>query len=392
MKKLFALLLTVVMMASMMVPAMAYTVIQPGDDTTHTSPLEHTLKLTSNDTSLSYNITYKFDIGNVEVIDATTNGVINAGDAVTGTPFIVDSAITDAPQNQVTYGPGDTFSADNKTATKNLIVNWNDVNISEPGIYRWKVTQTVTHDAPETPSNYTKEFYLYVYVEDNAGKLNDTVIVSQTEAIDTDTKNDALYEEYPAKTVDLSVTKTVDGNQASKDQYFAFDFVLTLPGTTAEDLTYKFAGNFDTSVKQTAYNNATTNPTEITIKAGTKSTGTFTIWLKDGQTVKIPGLVGGASYTVNERNNDGYTVTASVTDGHDDGFTFTTGTDAETGKPTYVSADDKLTASTVVTYKNVKNTTVPTGISLQSGVAFFGLVLAMGMMMLMFVGKRKEQN
>ena len=51
-----------------------------------------------------------------------------------------------------------------------------------------------------------------------------------------------------------------------------------------------------------------------------------------------------------------------------------------------------MTGNAELTYINTKTLTTPTGISLQSGVAFFGLVLAMGMMMLMFVGKRKEQN
>lgn len=107
----------------------------------------------------------------------------------------------------------------------------------------------------------------------------------------------------------------------------------------------------------------------------------FVVWLKDGQSVKINDIVYNTAYEITEGGNDGYNVTAKV-EGKD-----ITGSYAD--KKT---TDDGLIDDATVTYTNHKDTTTPTGISLQSGVAFFGLVLAMGMMMLMFVGKRKEQN
>lgn len=384
MKKLFALLLTVVMMASMMVPAMA----DYNGKTEHTpnnSKINHSLQLTESEaTSLLYNITYKFTVNNPEVVDATTNGVTNdANLAITGKPVIYDAAVTPRVNNSVTYGPSDTFDS-NKTTTKELTVDWSGVKVNEPGIYRWKIDQEFDHDAPLDPTNASNGFYLYLYVTDNAGELGSTVILSKSETIDPDTKNSTLEETYPAKTINLTIKKLVDGNQASKDQYFPFDIVLTAPGTTATTFTYTIqdttADSYDEEVPATAYHPATTNPTSITVSGGT--TGTFRLWLKHNQSVTINDIVFGSTYTITESGNDGYTVTAAVTDqdttGKLEGMT--------------TSDTDGLSGNAIVTYTNTKSTTVPTGISLQSGVAFFGFALAMGMMVLLFVGKRKEQN
>ena len=131
---------------------------------------------------------------------------------------------------------------------------------------------------------------------------------------------------------------------------------------------------------QTAYNNAVAEqPKEVTI---TNGVGSFTIWLKHGQSVTINDMIYGTSYSIVEDGNSGYDVSAEVTDGHREGFNF----------EGYTATDESLEENATVTFTNEKENEVPTGISLQTGVAFFGFVLAMGMMMLMFVGKRKEQN
>ena len=366
MKKLFALLLTVCMMASMMVPAMA----DYNGKTEHTpsnSKINHSLQLTQSEaTSLLYNITYNFTVKDVEVVGAEDNGVTNdANLAVTGKPVIYNAAVTPRVDNSVTYGPSDTFDS-NKTTTKELTVDWSGVKVNEPGIYRWKIEQEFDHDAPLDPSNASAEFYLFLYVTDNAGELNSTAILSKSTTIDPQTKNSTLGETYPAKTIDLTIKKLVDGNQASKDQYFPFDIKLTAPGTTATTFTYTIQAaeleSYDETVPATAYHPATTNPTTIKVEGGT--TGTFRLWLKHNQSVVINDIVYGSTYTI---------------------------TDTASGKGMTVT-DSSMEANALVTYTNTKSTQVPTGISLQSGVAFFGLVLAMGMMMLLFVGKRKEQN
>ena len=375
MKKLFALLLTVVMMASMMAPAMAedatvggYEAITPAD-----FEFSHSLRLT-NDTQLDYDITYSFkSTETAEILSKTNDGVINDGDAVTGYPTIAD----------VKYSQEDEFSADNLTVKKILTVDMSGVKITQPGIYRWTITQSVEELAPDDPSN-TGTFYVFAYVIDNNGKLQATVLMSKAEEVTNDNKTDRIKETYPAETVDLTITKLVEGNQGSKEQYFKFVVDLTAPNSEAVTNTpfsYVLSepnDSYDVDVPKTAYNNATQNPTEVVV---TKGVAQVEIWLKHGQSVTIKDMIYGTKYSITESNNTGYTVSATAT-GHTDGFSYADNT----------ATDDDLIESATVTYKNTKSTEVPTGISLQSGVAFFGLVLAMGMMVLLFVGKRKEQN
>lgn len=377
MKKLFALLLTVVMMASMMVPAMAAyeAAVLP------TVTIDHSLTLTQ-DTQLDYDITYSFEVKEGDgpfVVNSETNGVSNPGNAVTGVPTI-------AP---ITYNQNtDKFAADKLTGTRELTVDWKNVKIYQPGIYRWRVTQTVTEKAPDDATGNNKVFYLYAYVTDNNGALSAQVWMSLSDTY-TSAKTDELPEKYPATTVDLKIVKMVAGNQGSKEQYFPFTVTLTAPNAgdvTNTPFTYALTSpnsTYDLSVPATAYNNAVPEqPKEVTI---TEGVGSFVIWLKHGQSVTINDMIYGTSYSIVEGGNAGYTtVEAKVTDGHSTDFSYTAST--------YTAADASLEENATVTFTNTKTTEVPTGISLQSGVAFFGFALAMGMMVLLFVGKRKEQN
>lgn len=109
---------------------------------------------------------------------------------------------------------------------------------------------------------------------------------------DTSTTKGELTDTYPAKKVDLSVSKTVSGYQGSKDQYFKFTINLTTP-TTSTTRTCRISGA-DTTVPQTAYNSSTTNPGSVTLP----TTGSIDVWLKHGQTVKIEGLPYGTAYSI----------------------------------------------------------------------------------------------
>lgn len=376
MKKLFALLLTVVMMASMMVPAMAaYSAVTPGDDE-HKSTITHTLTLTKEtDTRLDYDITYTFDVEK----DATILNKANDGIGADGTT----APVTGAPEiDQIVYGIDSVFDT-NKTATQYLDVDWSNVKINQPGAYRWKVTQYVTEEAPEEASGNEKVFYLFVYVWDDGGVLKSSILMYEDPTIpENATKTNTIPETYPAKVVDLTISKTVTGNQGSQDQYFQFHVTLETPSfnKVTRTLNYTIDGEkYTINVPATAYHPATTNHQSITVN---KEVFEFDIWLKSGETVTIHDMIYNTKYTVEEMKNSGYTVTARV-EGSD-----TTGQWDQKNTVT----DTGLTGDATLKYTNHKQTDVPTGISLEAGVAFFGIVLAMGMMMLMFVGKRKEQN
>ena len=370
MKKLFALLLAVAMMATMMTSAMAaYTAITPA-----TTTIQHSLQLTEETaTGLLYDIVYSYAVGAPEILDAAANGIISGSEtgAVKGSPSIAS----------ITYGPTDAF-ATNKTETKDLVIDWSGVEITQPGAYRWEVTQSVATAAPasdKAPSNAAETFYLFVYVIDNNGTLQSSVVVSKSDTATNDNKTTTLPETYPAKTVDLEISKTVAGNQGSKEQYFPFTVTLVAPNADKmAKTTYELSGNYDVTVPATAYNAGTTNLTEVTVENGNAE---FTIWLKHGQSVTINDMVYGTDYTIVEGGNAGYTVSAAVT-----------GADNSGKFEGYTTKDESLTDNAIVSYTNTKSAEVPTGIVLQSGASFAGIILAMGLMIMMLIGKRKEQN
>lgn len=362
MKKLFALLMALVLTAAMMTSAMAYTAVKP---TNGQPAITHTLTLTGDDMdSLAYDIEYSFAVGAAEVVQP--EGVTDASKAVTGVPTIAN----------IKYGPDDTFAADNKSCTKELEIDWSGVSIMEPGVYRWPVTKSFTDtDAADDPSNEKPSTYLFAHVIDNNGQLSvDTVGLTTVKELNSKEGKGNFEDTYPINTLDLSVSKTVTGNQGSREQYFKFTINLNAPA--AIDAIYPITG-IDELVPATAYHTAKTNPANVTLEGGK---ATVELWLKHNQTAKIVGLLYGTSYTIVESENAGYTVTSAIT-----------GDTADTTAEGPTAGDTSLTVDSIVAFTNNKEATVPTGIVLESGAPIYGLLLAMGLAVVMFIGKRKEE-
>lgn len=362
MKKLTALLLACMMLLGMTsaMAASVYTNVTPADTSL---AVTHALTLTREDaTGLDFDINYSFAVDGVEVVQPT--GLTNASLAVEGAPTIAD----------VTYGPSDTFT--NRKCTKTLEIDWSDVEIKQPGVYRWKVTKTWTDsDTLDDPTNNSATTYLYVYAYDNAGTLTIGAVGMTADAA-LATKDKDLEDSYPAQSLDLSISKTVTGTQGSKDQYFKVTVTLTSPAGTAADKTYQISG-VDVAVPETAYHGATTNVTQITVPKN--SSASVELWLKHGQTAIISDLLSGTAYTIVESENDGYEVTSTVI-----GDTTEATADGET------VSDTSMQISSTVTYTNKKDATVPTGVTLQTAAPVAGMMLALAMLALLFVGKRKE--
>ena len=363
MKKLFALLLALVLMVAMMTSALAYTAVKPTNDQ---PAITHTLTLTSDDmTSLAYDIEYRFVVGDAEIVQPS--GVSTQSLAVTGKPSI-------AP---IEYTSTDRFSADNKSCTKPLEINWSGVSIMEPGAYRWPVTKSVEcKDTNGEPSNSKNETYLFAFVTDNNGQLQvESVFLTTDSELNDKASKGNFADNYPIKTLDLSISKKVTGNLGSKEQYFKFSVTLKAP--TQVNTTYLITG-IDESVPITAYHDAKTNPTSVTL---VNSEASVELWLKHGQTAKIAGLLYGTSYTIVESENKGYIVSSVIT-----------GDTTEATANGATASDTSLQNDTTVAFTNNKEATVPTGIVLESGAPIYGLLLAVGLVVVLFISKRKEKK
>lgn len=373
MKKMFALMLAAMMLLAMMPAAMAatsaYTPVTPGENNQPDLKLDHILTLKDGLSELFYEITYTFTTGSA----GTTNTAIkNLNNAVSGEPKIAD-IVYSSEDNKT---PAHNIAS--KSYTKPLNVNWEGVSIKEPGVYYWQITKKVTDtDNIADATNVSNSFYLYVVATDNGGTLNiNSVFLSAVDPNSLAGQNSKgdITEEYPAQAVNLTLSKTVAGSQGSKNQYFKFEIMLSNPANAAQ-ITYDLSGNYDESVSATAYNDQQVNPKTVT--PGTK----LTIWLKDGQNVTINNMLSGTSYTITESNNDGYEVTSKVREGNE----------TEIDGTGNVVSDTSLTASTTVAYTNTKDPEIPTGIELETAAPIVGMILAMAMLALLFVGKRKEE-
>ncbi|MBQ9328165.1 MAG: hypothetical protein IJ225_06480 [Solobacterium sp.] len=246
-----------------------------------------------------------------------------------------------------------------------VTVNFSGVSFTEPGIYRYKITETSVTPTQGITLDTTAK-YLDVYVKDTEAAtptlqvagyvLHDSASTQATSGTNPSGKAIGFTNLYT--TYDLTLSKTVTGNAGSRDEYF--DFTVTISGAQA-GTKYTVSGNFDTSVPANAQigTAAHTNPTEITV--GTGGTITQHFYLQNGQNIKIQGLAKDTKYSINEDNtvltNEGYSTTATVTGTG----SFIASNRTATSKPAS-GTDTGVQADTTVAYTNSKTQVVPTGI------------------------------
>ena len=320
------------------------------------------------------NVTFNFSIVGEGKADSNTYSGADAS-KVTGSPVIGKAVFTNestkfsSVQNlestgiQAVTGKKDpvTLEAGQSYARANVSVDFSGVTFKEPGIYRYKITEsadntgTITNDAKTTR-------YMDVYVEDNgSGELSVKGYVLHGTAMDPaqdganindDAKSEGFVNTMNGK--GLSITKQVSGNQASHDEYFKFTLNIAhaLPNTTySVDLSKADATTKVTGVNAEAHENAANITTDGDGNASVE------YWLQAGQSVSVNSLSIGSTYTVSEdkavMTREGYTT--EITNADDtDGVTnaeFTTNGSVD-------KADTKIDIS----FTNKKSGTIPTGV------------------------------
>ena len=270
------------------------------------------------------------------------------------------------------------LDAGEKYAVKTATIDFSSVSFDEPGIYRYIVSETAsdTNSDMGIVQDSDTDRVLDVYVTDNgSGTLTVSKYVMHTDAnnvvLATDygsgdvatadaplaDKTDGFTNEYTSK--DLEISKTVSGNQASRDKYFAL--TVTCASLNDED-TFVVSladdndantndGNADATSGTTratiSENRSKTNPTSVTgaqLKAG------VTFYLQHNQKVVVRGLPVNATYYLMENAEDyKSSQTAGATNG-------TSGTPAVIGT---VAGNDKLAHAG---FTNTRDGLVPTGI------------------------------
>ena len=210
-------------------------------------------------------------------------------------------------------------------------------------------------------------------------------------------KNNVFVNEY--ETANLTLKKTVAGNQGSRDQYFEFIVTLyrdNISGNLKVSLGDSDFDEIPTVNGATAYaaedmigaNSILSNGVTFTDENNDGTyTAKFTVYLQDGQYITLADLPTGTRYSITETdaNQNGYTTTATVTR--------STGTEeydyADAGDADEDGTDDSIitmnTGDHEVVFTNTKNGVIPTGVAIGFGGAVVLLALAAGY----FVLRRK---
>ena len=352
-KSLSAMLITVVMAASVAMPVSAagsYTPIA-AKNATFNKYLLVDGDATAPATTFSYTIS-STDVTEILPGTSTTLPVYKG----TGTPTIADVsfATTDTAETS-------TLVTGYNTYKKTITIDMSSVSFTEPGVYRYYIKEVkpqtpvggMYYDVDAVTPDLTQDGDLYrtldIYVEDDSATAANTLkltgyimydgmitdappsgtptstssAITDTKAIEVNTANGAEVananktDNYVNYYTSQSLTfgKVVTGNQGSRDKYFKMTLSLKSPvdATVTVDVS-----NADASVPAVAnLNKATdtsyagaTNATSIALTANTAVETAF--YLQHGQYIIVNGIPVGTDYELTE-TPEGYTSTEGIT-------------------------------------------------------------------------------
>ena len=341
-------------------------------------------------------ITFNYTIapGSAVAADSTNNTpAIIAG---VGTPTIGSATFASGETTYTSVQGNDQVTLTNgkKYAKKTVTVDFTNVSFTQPGIYRYVITEStnndnkaVSYDTQTTGTARTR--YLDVYVIDNNGALAvSEYVMHETTAVvennNTETTEDDVAADKSSGFVneitshELTFGKEVTGNQGSKDKYFKF--TLTISGAQANTTYEVDLSAAEASPTQTAATVYDTMSNPATVTTGSHGVVTEYFYLKDGQYITVKGLPEGYMYELSEVVED-YTATNGIsqdtngTTAYQDPVVNTTG----------VNADIKTG------FTNDRSGVIPTGVLLTIAPFAVGILL-FGALIIFFIAKRRRNN
>lgn len=341
--------------------------------------------------------TYTVTAGNAKAydVDGKKFQVLAGVDADKITMAGVGAA--DAAANSIVFKQGDgsdthdttkdeyvkDLEAGKKYALKTATLDLSKVQFTEPGVYRYIITEDGTNQAITNDADLTR--VLDVYVNDAStdtekkltiagyvlhSNVDDEPDVAAGESFGsagayTDKKSQGFTNSYD--TSDLTLRKQVTGNQASRDKYFEFTLNIdkAQPNTKYDVIIDEADATSKTNAATIEANAGQTNVTSITTDEAGKATQKF--YLQHGQQVTVQGLAKDTTYAVTENTED-YKSTANTKEAPI--VTTKADTEAAPVNGTIVSTD--LTTG----FLNTRDGVIPTGVIM--AVAPFAVVTLLG--------------
>ena len=296
------------------------------------------------------------------------------------------------------------LATEKKYALKTATLDFSKVQFTEPGVYRYIITEDGTNQGITNDADLTR--VLDVYVNDASAEVDGTFTKKLTIAgyvlhsnendepdvaagenfgstgTYTDNKSQGFTNSYD--TSDLTLRKQVTGNQASRDKYFEFtlNIAAAQPNTKYNVVIDEADATSKTNAATIDANAGQTNVTSITTDGAGKATQKF--YLQHGQQITIQGLAKDTTYTVTENTED-YKSTANTKD------TPVVDTKANTEA---APVDGTIVSTDLTTgFLNTRDGVIPTGVIM--AVAPFAVVTLLGgagvVTMVMKKNKKEEE-
>lgn len=358
--RIFAVMVSVMLLATCF---MSTTAFAETSDETPAETVQITKYLVMDKDANVPNVDFEF---NINVGESTTvgNGQVVYGGVAGATitdkaSFTTDSDTYETKQKDDTV----TLTDEQKYAKDVVDVDFTKVVFTAPGLYHYVVTEKDKTYTGITEDTKTYDLYVLVAVDEAEGSVDGLYIAGATFSyMDGATKLAGMTNTYTTHNITLS--KTVTGNQGDRNKYFEFTVTINnaIPGTVY-DVEGDFTANTDLNGDEQV-----DNPTTLTATGGTV---VQKYYLKDGQNIVINGVADGSTYLITETSyaNDGYATTVP-----------------ENANGTIADADVS------VTFTNNKQGTVPTGILLETApYMILGAVVLAGIVVL-FVTRRRRSH
>lgn len=265
-----------------------------------------------------------------------------------------------------------------KFVVENFTLDFSNVPFTEPGAYRYVLSETQGNIAGMTYDNSTRYIDVYVFNNEQGNGLVIKNVVMFTEKADFEYspevnderigKDEGFINEL--ETYDLSVTKTLSGNQANMNAKFDFSIEIDTSEITSayQSATYIIQTIGDATLKNPTTNSITVSDGKTTIEVSLGHNGNIVIKdLPKGTKIKVTDDKGlyTATYTVNSGESK-------------DGNIYTL---------------DSLENNTNVVFDNELEGTIPTGVFLAVGPMLVVVVIGiMGMILVKRNHKEEEED